>query len=26
LHMDKIVTAVNACTPGSYIEGEIPLK
>jgi hypothetical protein len=26
LHLDKIVTAVNACTPGSYAEIEIPLK
>jgi hypothetical protein len=26
LHLDKIVAAVNACTPGSYSEVEIPLK
>jgi len=26
LHLDKIVAAVNACTPGGYSEVEIPLK
>ena len=26
LHLDKIVVAVNACTPGSYAEVEIPFK
>ena len=26
LHLDKIVTAVNACTPGSYAEVEIPFR
>ena len=26
LHLDKIVAAVNACTPGSYAEVEIPFK
>ena len=26
LHLDKIVAAVNACTPGSYTEVEMPLK
>jgi hypothetical protein len=26
LHLDKIVAAVNDCTPGSYTEIEIPLK
>jgi hypothetical protein len=26
LHLDKIVAAVNACTPGSYTEVEIPFK
>ena len=25
LHLDKIVAAVNACTPGSYTQVEIPL-
>jgi hypothetical protein len=25
-HVDKIVTAVNACTPGSYVEVEIPFR
>jgi hypothetical protein len=24
LHLDKIASAVNACTPGSYAEVEIP--
>jgi hypothetical protein len=24
LHLDKIAAAVNACTPGSYVEVEIP--
>ena len=26
LHVDKIVAAVNACTPGSYTEVEIPFR
>ncbi len=26
MHVDKIVTAVNACTPGSYTEVEIPFR
>jgi hypothetical protein len=26
LHLDKIVAAVNACTPGSYTEVEIPFE
>jgi hypothetical protein len=26
LHLDKIAAAVNACTPGSYVEVEIPLE
>lgn len=26
LHLDKIVAAVNACTPGSYAEVEIPFE
>jgi len=26
LHLDKIVAAVNASTPGSYAEVDIPLK
>jgi hypothetical protein len=26
LHLDKIAAAVNACTPGSYVEVEIPYK
>jgi hypothetical protein len=25
-HVDKIVMAVNACTPGSYVEVEIPFR
>jgi hypothetical protein len=25
-HVDKIVAAVNACTPGSYTEVEIPFR
>jgi len=25
-HLDRIVAAVNACTPGSYTEVEIPLQ
>lgn len=25
LHLDKVVAAVNACSPGSYIEVEIPM-
>jgi len=24
LHLDKIAVAVNACTPGSYVEVDIP--
>jgi hypothetical protein len=24
LHLDRIVAAVNACTPGAYVEVEIP--
>ena len=26
LHLDRIAAAVNACTPGSYAEVEIPFK
>jgi hypothetical protein len=26
LHLDKIVTAVNACTAGSYAEVKIPFR
>jgi len=26
LHLDKIADAVNACTPGSYAEVEIPFE
>ncbi len=26
LHLDRIATAVNACTPGSYTEVEIPFE
>jgi hypothetical protein len=26
LHLDRIVAAVNACTPGSYTEVEIPFN
>jgi hypothetical protein len=26
LHLDKIAAAVNACTPGSYTEVEIPFR
>ncbi len=26
LHLDKIAAAVNACTPGSYTEVEIPFE
>lgn len=26
LHLDKIAAAVNACTPGSFVEVEIPNK
>jgi hypothetical protein len=26
MHLDKIVAAVNACTPGSYAEVDIPFK
>ena len=26
LHLDKIAAAVNACTPGSYSEVEIPFR
>ena len=26
LHLDRIAAAVNACTPGSYAELEIPFK
>jgi hypothetical protein len=26
LHLDRIVAAVNACTPGSYTEIEIPFE
>jgi hypothetical protein len=26
LHLDRIVVAVNACTPGSYAEVEIPFR
>jgi hypothetical protein len=26
LHLDKIAAAVNACTPGSYVEVEIPFR
>jgi hypothetical protein len=26
LHLDKIAAAVNACTPGSFTEVEIPYK
>ena len=26
LHLDKIVNAVNACTPGSYTEVELPFQ
>jgi hypothetical protein len=26
LHLDRIAAAVNACTPGSYTEVEIPLN
>ena len=26
LHLDKTAAAVNACTPGSYTEVEIPFK
>jgi hypothetical protein len=26
LHLDRIVAAVNACTPGSYTEVEIPFQ
>ncbi len=26
LHLDKIIAAVNACTPGSYAEVEIPFR
>jgi hypothetical protein len=26
LHLDRIAAAVDACTPGSYTEVEIPLK
>jgi hypothetical protein len=26
LHLDKIAAAVNACTPGSYAEVEIPFE
>jgi hypothetical protein len=26
MHLDRIVAAVNACTPGSYSEVEIPFR
>jgi hypothetical protein len=26
LHLDRIAAAVNACTPGSYIEVDIPFQ
>jgi hypothetical protein len=26
LHLDKIAAAVNACTPGSFVEVDIPNK
>jgi hypothetical protein len=26
LHLDRIIAAVNACTPGSYTEVEIPFR
>jgi hypothetical protein len=26
LHLDRIIAAVNACTPGSYTEMEIPFQ
>jgi hypothetical protein len=26
LHLDRIIAAVNACTPGSYTEVEIPFQ
>jgi hypothetical protein len=26
LHLDRIAAAVDACTPGSYVEVEIPFR
>jgi hypothetical protein len=26
LHLDKIAAAVNSCTPGSYVEVDIPFS